>query len=78
MMGVWMIGLVVLQLLLLFARGPHVDRKTWLGWQGGMGYRDKRAEAMEASELDAEKGAASAAEDKGELWVVEKSAAEPA
>ncbi|KZV71731.1 MFS general substrate transporter [Peniophora sp. CONT] len=75
MMGVWMIGLVILQIILLFARGPHVDRKTWLGWQGGMKYRDIRPQAEEAREVDAEKGpVVEMAEVKGEVEAEERPA----
>ncbi|KAF7368850.1 MFS DHA1 protein [Mycena venus] len=28
-----------LELLLLLMRGPHVGRKTWIGWEGGMRFR---------------------------------------
>ncbi|KAJ7080577.1 MFS DHA1 protein [Mycena belliarum] len=33
------------QLLLLIARGPHVSRRTWVGWEGGVEFR-KREEAV--------------------------------
>ncbi|KAJ7723297.1 MFS DHA1 protein [Mycena maculata] len=29
------------ELLLLLIRGPHVGRKTWIGWQGGMHFRKR-------------------------------------
>lgn len=29
------LGLTGLQLLVILFRGPHVERKTWLGYQGG-------------------------------------------
>ena len=73
-MGVWMIGLVIIQFVLLLARGPHVGRKTWLGWQGGMGHRKNKPEAPEsrnAGELDAEKGVVEVTDDKRELNVDE-------
>jgi hypothetical protein len=35
-----------LSLLLLVMRGPHVARRTWMGWEGGMEFR-KRGEPKE-------------------------------
>jgi hypothetical protein len=35
------------QLLLIFLRGPHCARYTWVGWQGGM--RMRKAKVEEAS-----------------------------
>ncbi|KAJ7143678.1 MFS DHA1 protein [Mycena epipterygia] len=40
-----------LALLLLVTRGPHVARKTWIGWDGGMDFRKRE----EAKDLDVEK-----------------------
>jgi hypothetical protein len=32
------------QLVILLLRGPHVPRKTWFGWKGGMRVRKKTDE----------------------------------
>ncbi|KAF9067167.1 MFS DHA1 protein [Rhodocollybia butyracea] len=33
-----------MELLLLMLRGPHVSRTTWIGWEGGMNFRKKKAD----------------------------------
>ena len=46
------------QLLLLLLRGPHCDRYTWIGYQGGLAWRKKRKVTEEPSSQieEAEKG----------------------
>ncbi|KAJ6493986.1 MFS DHA1 protein [Mycena vitilis] len=41
------------QLLLLLMRGPHVARRTWIGWEGGMMLR-KRAEVTDSTHVSTE------------------------
>jgi hypothetical protein len=31
-----------LELLFLVLRGPHVARKTWVGWNGGVDFKKKK------------------------------------
>ena len=63
------------QLVILLARGPHVGRKTWLGWHGGLGYRKRNKEAEEETrEPDVEKGAMETPEKDGEIEAGEKAA----
>ncbi|VDC02293.1 unnamed protein product [Peniophora sp. CBMAI 1063] len=76
-MGVWMMGLVGLQFVFLFSRGPHAGRRTWLGWEGGLGYGDKRSKAESAEQTDAEKGAVGASEEKVAVDVKERPAEAP-
>ncbi|KAK7052462.1 MFS DHA1 protein [Favolaschia claudopus] len=43
------------ELLILLMRGPHVGRKTWVGWEGGMDMRKRvEAQAVEAREKTVE------------------------
>ena len=37
------------QLLILLLRGPHVPRKTWFGWKGGMKLRKKMIDETPSS-----------------------------
>ena len=37
------------QLLILLLRGPHVPRKTWFGWKGGMELRKQMIDEMPSS-----------------------------
>lgn len=41
------LGLTGFQLLVLLARGPHCDRYTWFGWQGGMEMRKSKPKQSE-------------------------------
>lgn len=42
------------ELLLLLARGPHVPRKGWLGWQGGLRFnkRDESTDTVAADDAE--------------------------
>ena len=51
------VSFCVFQFLVLLARGPHVPRKTWFGWAGGMEFRKQNLEKKSISVVD-EKGAA--------------------
>ncbi|PIL34821.1 hypothetical protein GSI_02608 [Ganoderma sinense ZZ0214-1] len=50
-------------LLILFLRGPHCPRYTWVGWQGGWELRKSRVLAQQ-EEADSEGDAGSAAAEK--------------
>lgn len=49
------LGLTVWALVLLLARGPHCNRYTWFGYEGGMEWR-KRAVEGDASGVEKEEG----------------------
>lgn len=49
------VSFCVFQLFVLLARGPHVPRKTWFGWAGGMEFRKQRLETKSTPFVD-EKG----------------------
>lgn len=51
------VSFCVFQFVVLLARGPHVPRKTWFGWAGGMEFRKQSLEKKSVSFVD-EKGAA--------------------
>lgn len=42
------VALAGVQLLLLATRGPHCDRYTWFGYQGGLGWRKERGPTIES------------------------------
>ncbi|KAF7324917.1 MFS DHA1 protein [Mycena kentingensis (nom. inval.)] len=44
-------------LLVLLARGPHVDRRTWVGWEGGMDLRKSDSKQPELDRRDEGKSA---------------------
>ena len=48
-----MLGLTTWQLVVLLARGPHCNRYTWFGYEGGMEWRKS---AVEGHTSDIEKG----------------------
>ena len=54
------------QLVFLLVRGPHCERYTWFGWEGGAeprkGVVDARKAAREAQQSDVEQGARTDAE----------------
>lgn len=41
-----LLGFVGFTLLVLFARGPHAARYTWLGWEGGARLTKARSPAV--------------------------------
>jgi hypothetical protein len=43
-----------LQLGVLFLRGPHAPRKTWIGWQGGWNLRRQPEEGEEEEQKGTE------------------------
>ena len=47
-----MLGWTALQLVVLLARGPHCNRYTWFGYEGGIEWRKS---AVEGHEFDTEK-----------------------
>ena len=50
-----MLGLTTLQTVVLLSRGPHCDRYTWFGYEGGMEWRKSSVEGRASSDM--EKGA---------------------
>ena len=48
-----MLGLTTWQLVVLLARGPHCNRYTWFGYEGGM---ECRKSAVEGNAYDTKKG----------------------
>ena len=38
------VGFTGLSMLIMFARGPHVKRYTWVGWEGGWEMRKQKFE----------------------------------
>ncbi|KAJ7148758.1 MFS DHA1 protein [Mycena crocata] len=42
------------ELFILLMRGPHVARKTWIGWEGGMEFRKKDEALVETGESKVE------------------------
>lgn len=61
-------GFYGLQLVVLFARGPHVGRYTWFGYEGGLEARNSVIAAREKKRAEDEEAVAAAAEpvEKGE------------
>ena len=51
--GGMMLGWTALQLVVLLVRGPHCNRYTWFGYEGG---REWRKSAVEGHVSDTEKG----------------------
>lgn len=56
--GALSLGWMGWQLFILMIRGPHCDRKTWIGWQGGWEPRKSVMEERLRKPLQAEEAAA--------------------
>jgi hypothetical protein len=59
-------GFYGLQLVVLFARGPHVGRYTWFGYEGGLEARNSVIAAREKKRAEDEEAAAAEPVEKGE------------
>jgi predicted MFS family arabinose efflux permease len=60
--GLWAVGISVAGYVVILARGPNVQRATWVGWHGGWRYRPAVAASGEGvgSSDDEEKGSKNA------------------
>lgn len=56
------------QLLIILSRGPHCERKTWVGWQGGAELRKRVAEekTVMTQDLDEKKDSVNVGENDTE------------
>lgn len=56
------------QLLIILLRGPHCERRTWVGWEGGAELRKSIAEEKQdlAQDLDERKDSVKVAENETE------------
>lgn len=44
------VGFTGFTILVMFIRGPHVKRYTWVGWEGGWEMRKSRAQLKQVDE----------------------------
>ena len=51
-----MLGLTTWQIVVLLSRGPHCDRYTWFGYEGGMEWRKSAVEGHTSSDTEKGKG----------------------
>lgn len=52
------VGFTGISILLMLARGPHVQRYTWIGWEGGWEMRKSRLQATDDEKKDRNEAAA--------------------
>lgn len=59
------VGFTGFSILVMFARGPHVRRYTWVGWEGGWETRKQKVQEKEQAESAAVNDSGDVAEAQG-------------